>query len=73
MTDLLPVVPILVLFGLSFLAGKRLKGKLGMVLASLVLVFFVVMALVDSSHKYQHVLFAILAAAFLIRDARASS
>lgn len=73
MENLLPVLPVLVLFGLAFVARKRLRDRFGMVLASVVLAFFIIMAFADSGHKYHHALFAVLAAAFLIRNVRAAA
>ena len=72
MADWVPVVPVLVLFGVAVAARGRLKGRLGSAIALVALAFFVVMAFVDAGHKYHYALFALLAAVFLIRNIRIS-
>lgn len=72
MENLLPVLLILIFFGLSFWGKKWLKTKFSFALAGSLMLFFIIMALVDSEHKFPYLLFAIFAAASAWQSGKAS-
>ena len=68
MENLLPFLVILIFFGLSFWGEKWLQTRFAIVLSCAVML----MALVDSEHKFPYLLFAILAAGLAWRKAKLS-
>jgi 4-amino-4-deoxy-L-arabinose transferase-like glycosyltransferase len=72
MENLLPFLLILIFFGLGFWGEKWLQTRFAIVLSCAVMLFFLIMALVDSEHKFPYLLFAILAAGLAWRKAKSS-
>jgi hypothetical protein len=70
MENLLPFLAILIFFGVSLLGKTWLQTKFAIVLSCAVIVFFLIMALVDSEHKFPYLLFAILAAGLAWQKAK---
>jgi hypothetical protein len=72
MENLLPILMILIFFGVSFWGERWLQTKFAIILSCAVMVFFLIMALIDSEHKFPYLLFAILAAGISWRKAKMS-
>jgi hypothetical protein len=72
MENLLPFLIILIFFGISLWGEKWLQTRFALILSCVVMVFFLVMALIDSEHKFPYLLFAILAAGISWRRAKLS-
>jgi len=70
MENLLPLLVILVFFGVSFWGKKWLQTKFAIVLSCVVMLFFLIMAFIDSEHKFPYLLFAILAAGLAWQKAK---
>lgn len=72
MENLLPFLVILIFFGLSFWGEKWLQTRFAVVLSCAFMLFFLIMALLDSEHKFPYLLFAIFAAVISWRKAKIS-
>lgn len=72
MRNLLPLLLVLAVFPFSFYAKRRLETPLGILLPSAAMIFFMVMAFVDTARMYPHLFFAMLAAVLALRSAKSS-